>query len=277
MHPATDPASSDPVLSLPPIKRAAYSDRTAVLMAEMSRLAYIPFEQPRDKDLDQVIGQIRASKNDEHARNILNDFYRNYRTAGQNEARQELVNGLARLGFKLVSTYAVGETQAFLSIKEHLDGRGSGAPGILVLSFRGTERKVQDWKTDLKARKTIMRLSGIPVHQGFWEAFNLVRPKISSDLAPLIDAGYTLYMTGHSLGGALALIATREIGSDSTGACYTFGQPRVSGYGFAQQIKTPIYRVVNASDIVPRVPPSVLPKVLLFALRIVRFPGRVWL
>jgi hypothetical protein len=104
-----------------------------------------------------------------------------------------------------------------------------------------------------------------------------VRPKISSDVAPLTDAGYTLYLTGHSLGGALALIATREIGSDSTGACYTFGQPRVSGYGFAQDIKTPIYRVVNASDIVPRVPPAVLPRVLLFALRLVRFPGRAWL
>jgi hypothetical protein len=107
-----DPTPSDPVLSLPPVKRAAYSDRTSVLMAEMSRLAYIPFEQPQDKDLDQAIGEIRA----------------------------------------------------FLAIREHVDGRASAAPGILVLSFRGTEKKVQDWKTDLKARKTIMRMSGIPVH-----------------------------------------------------------------------------------------------------------------
>ena len=33
-------------LTEPPIKRAAYSDRTAWLMAVMSALAYVRFEQP---------------------------------------------------------------------------------------------------------------------------------------------------------------------------------------------------------------------------------------
>ena len=33
-------------LSGPPTKRAAYSDRTWLLMAEMSKLAYIKFEVP---------------------------------------------------------------------------------------------------------------------------------------------------------------------------------------------------------------------------------------
>ncbi len=32
----------------PPVKRAAYSDRTAWLMAEMSRLAYMKFEENPD-------------------------------------------------------------------------------------------------------------------------------------------------------------------------------------------------------------------------------------
>mgnify|MGYP001807011410 FL=1 len=37
-------------LSGPPTKRAAYSDRTSLLMAEMSKLAYIKFEVPPHTD-----------------------------------------------------------------------------------------------------------------------------------------------------------------------------------------------------------------------------------
>jgi hypothetical protein len=37
-------------LSGPPTKRAAYSDRTSLLMAEMSELAYIKFEVPPHTD-----------------------------------------------------------------------------------------------------------------------------------------------------------------------------------------------------------------------------------
>ena len=84
-------------------------------------------------------------------------------------------------------------------------------------------------------------------------------------------------MTGHSLGGALALIATKEIARASIGACYTFGSPRVAGYGFARKIKTPIYRVVNARDIVPRVPPVFLPTVLSIVVSFTPIPYQKWI
>ena len=74
-----------------------------------------------------------------------------------------------------------------------------------------------------------------------------------------------VYITGHSLGGALAILATRLLASDSQGACYTFGGPRVGTAQVDDQIKTPIYRVVNAADIVPRVPPTYLITILLLA------------
>ena len=65
-----------------------------------------------------------------------------------------------------------------------------------------------------------------------------------------------LYITGHSLGGALALIATKLVAPDVNGACYTFGAPRVGNYEYFRKIKTPVYRVVNSADVVPRVPPG---------------------
>ena len=141
---------------------------------------------------------------------------------------------------RAIQTYAVGETQAFLAVKKLGANAGPGEKGIAVLSFRGTEG-IMDWKTNLNAYKQIV--DGVPVHTGFLEAFRPVKTKIKADLEGL--PGNALYVTGHSLGGALALIATREIAHDSLGACYTFGSPRVAGFGFAQKIKTPIYRVVN--------------------------------
>ena len=67
-----------------------------------------------------------------------------------------------------------------------------------------------------------------------------------------------LFITGHSLGGALALLATKLVAPDVTGACYTFGAPRVANYEYFRLLKTPVYRIVNSSDVVPRVPPGAI-------------------
>ena len=67
-----------------------------------------------------------------------------------------------------------------------------------------------------------------------------------------------LFITGHSLGGALALLATKLVARNVDGACYTFGAPRVGNYEYFRFIKTPVFRIVNSSDIVPRVPPGAM-------------------
>ena len=139
-----------------------------------------------------------------------------------------------------------------------------------MLCFRGTG-SIRDWLSNIKAVQE--NVAGAQVHSGFQGAFDAVKPAIEEKLKPLVDAGRTLYVTGHSLGGALALIATREMGTDSYGACYTFGSPRVGRFGFARNIKTPIYRVVNANDLVPRVPPAYLPTILLLILRVLNAPA----
>jgi len=63
-----------------------------------------------------------------------------------------------------------------------------------------------------------------------------------------------IYITGHSLGGALAQIAAAVLGSDQVGACYTYGSPRVGNSYFDLWVKVPSYRVLNYADIVPQVP-----------------------
>lgn len=74
-----------------------------------------------------------------------------------------------------------------------------------------------------------------------------------------------VFITGHSLGGALAtLYATMLHCSGETemtskiAAIYTFGQPRVGDIGFANYARRKLdslyYRVVYCNDLVPRVP-----------------------
>ncbi|MFO0449119.1 MAG: lipase family protein, partial [Pseudomonadota bacterium] len=70
----------------------------------------------------------------------------------------------------------------------------------------------------------------------------------------------TLVLTGHSLGGALAVIAAAEwLNKYRIGSIYTYGQPAAGkGYftGFMQEnFDNRFYRFVNDDDIVPMVPP----------------------
>jgi hypothetical protein len=196
----------------PPVRRAAYSDRTAWLMAEMARLAYLKFE------IDQ----------------------------------ESLKHALLQAEFELVSVFNQAGTQAFLANRS--------SDGMLVLAFRGTEKEgIQDVVADLNAR-FYMDKDGVKTHTGFSSAFQLVEDAIKAELAKFSD--HALYVTGHSLGGALALIATRTLNSDNLAACYTFGSPKVGCEDFDDEIKPPIYRIVNAYDIVPFCPPTHLIDVL---------------
>ena len=62
--------------------------------------------------------------------------------------------------------------------------------------------------------------------------------------------------TGHSLGGALAVVAAAR--SKYVGEVYTFGQPRVGNRKYSKQVKSKVYRFVNNNDIVPRIPPPLV-------------------
>ncbi len=185
-----------------------------------------------------------------------------------------LKGDLAKAGFELAGLFShkKTDTQAFLAISRRA-GATAGAVGVedvAILAFRGTA-SIRDWLSNVKFLQK--DAEGAEVHWGFQGAFKAVEPAIRRNLGPLVKGGRTLYLTGHSLGGALALIATREMASDSYGACYTFGSPRVGRFGFALDIKTPIYRVVNANDLIPRLPPAYVPSVLIFALRIMNVPA----
>ena len=232
----------DKELLKPPISRAAYSDRTAWLLAEFSRLAYKKFETPEEvfNDASEKLVQLQDV---EKIKTELYTLVKRFLVPGGREL-QDLKDGLAEAGFELIQTFNIGGTQAFLAKR--------ATEKMAVLSFRGTEADGRDIKTDLNAR--FSRVGGSKVHSGFWKAFQLVEPAIRQQVEAMKD--YKLYITGHSLGGALALVTTRTFNADNIAACYTYGSPKVGTLEFGDDVKVPVYRVVHAADLVPRLPPT---------------------
>ncbi|MEQ8390372.1 MAG: hypothetical protein RIB30_05220 [Thalassospira sp.] len=294
-----------PNLLEPPVYRAAYSDRTAWLMAILSKLAYVRFEDATPVDvalnaaLTLITGEEDGKKQDRAKRlsakfrhDLLKDILASVANATQRPSELDaLKNQVSELQFELIKTFSVSipfiaDTQAFI-VKLKAEGR---AP-FLVVVFRGTEpRKPADLKSDLHATPMVLgRLGGpggsifveegaelttaqklwpkVKVHSGFWDAFRHIREDIIKCLELEENCKLPVYITGHSLGGALAVVATYSLTSDRVAACYTFGGPRVGNLQFGQSIRPPVYRVVNSSDIVTRVPPGVLVDVITILLR----------
>ncbi len=121
-----------------------------------------------------------------------------------------------------------------------------------VLAFRGTEiNSFADIKTDFKARQE-RNMQGGKVHSGFNQAYQCIKAPLRKILPKMTP----LYITGHSLGGALAVIAAADLSRGyPIWGCYTFGAPKVGDAEFGQRINVPMYRVVNAIDAVPMLPP----------------------
>ena len=93
------------------------------------------------------------------------------------------------------------------------------------------------------------------MHSGFKQHYDDAECLIEEALNNEHVKGKPLFITGHSLGGAVASIATKRLNADRTiAACYTFGSPRVGNEVWVSQIKSPIYRIVNSADFVPTMP-----------------------
>ena len=70
--------------------------------------------------------------------------------------------------------------------------------------------------------------TGGKIHSGFNEAFSQVSVEIQTILNKEEYKNKPLFITGHSLGGALAVIAAKKLThKGGMAACYTFGSPRV--------------------------------------------------
>ncbi len=125
--------------------------------------------------------------------------------------------------------------------------------GLQYLSFRGTanlENALVDLDVSLKLDTDL----NIQLHQGFGGAAKAAYTDVKSKL----DKSQPVIVTGHSLGGAVAVIMAMYLQRDGflLQKVITFGQPKVTNVSGADAFANlPLIRVVTPKDIVPLVPP----------------------
>lgn len=230
-----------------PSRKQAYNFRIAWIMACLSELAYIKFNplfSPK-KQKDYFISNIKKLVKE----NQLSSLIKLIEKVGYDESKEKgkLIKKLGTLRFKLIETFDEEGTQAILVSNDK----------FIALAFRGTEpTSIKDIKTDAKATHTQYETGG-RIHEGFYDAFLQVAKKIQKKIDDEKFQKLPLFITGHSLGGALATIAAKKLTHQGgVAACYTFGSPRVGDQEWVSNIKTPIYRLVNAADFVTMLPPG---------------------
>lgn len=124
----------------------------------------------------------------------------------------------------------------------------------VVFVFRGTEpTELSDIAADLKAWKSRSYTRG-KVHDGFYDEIN----KLWSTLIAYDTSDKKVFITGHSLGGAMATIcASRMSNGGISPQLYTYGSPRVGNKRWLEyNAKCSHRRFVNCNDVVPKVPPA---------------------
>ena len=137
---------------------------------------------------------------------------------------------------------------------------------VIVLAFRGSEQNVQDWYGDFEFEKLYWDDNNKTlgqVHKGFRLDYDSVKAELIKSIQSLINtSNRPIWITGHSLGGALAVLASYEFASSGlpVSGTYTFGQPCCSDQSFAKELNKKLlgkyWRVVNNCDVVAKVPPS---------------------
>lgn len=136
----------------------------------------------------------------------------------------------------------------------------------VAIAFRGTvhfKQLVTEMRDVLTQPKKPFQAGG-DVQQYFLEAFQVVWNDLQKYVSETMKSypSYKLWVTGHSLGGTLASLASTLITSEGITTkdnlmLYTFGQPRVGNYDYAlaHDSLVPIsFRVTHFRDIVVHLP-----------------------
>lgn len=130
-------------------------------------------------------------------------------------------------------------------------------PGAVFVSFRGTESP-EEWLCDFEAFPKTCDAGGGSVHEGFQRVYEVIRDSALQGCKQAITVDDELLVTGHSLGGALAILFAEDASSvvKAIRVC-TFAGPRTGLENFAATYNAHVpdtLRVVNHWDIVPNVP-----------------------
>lgn len=142
---------------------------------------------------------------------------------------------------------------------------------LAIIAFRGTEPiNLASWLTDADVITQDVPASWNArgeVHRGFLANLEAVWDDVEDQLGRTPEGAApveAIYITGHSLGGAMAVLAAAQLLRSPDRAArlrgvYTYGQPAVGDHAFAawgsRAFGEILFRHVYNRDLVPRLPP----------------------
>jgi hypothetical protein len=135
----------------------------------------------------------------------------------------------------------------------------------IYVVYRGSH-SIRNWIANIDARKvnyTSFPECNCQVHKGFYEAEQNIIDRVIREVKRLkvSNPTYTVKVTGHSLGAALAQLTSMDLmkAGLTVKNVYNFGQPRTGDQKYSSFVGTkgPVtWRVVHNKDVVPHLPPS---------------------
>lgn len=127
------------------------------------------------------------------------------------------------------------------------------AARVQWIAVRGTSNLI-NLQTDVDYNKVVESRLQVPLHKGFADS----ALEIYRFAKPLLRQDYETRITGHSLGGAAAVIVLMLLKEDGfkLGPAMTFGQPKVTNRDGARKYGAlPLVRFVTEKDPIPLLPP----------------------
>jgi triacylglycerol lipase len=171
-----------------------------------------------------------------------------------------------KLEAEVLESWQLSEYHAFSSAS--IQGYIANGNGFTILAFRGSDHlEIDDWVGNADFDLVYdPHVRGGQVHSGFQRSAASIWPQIKNLVAEYRPAGHKLFLTGHSLGGALAMLTAARFASQQRAAeidgIFTFGQPRAGDRDFARRFdrdfKDRAFRFVNRYDLITRLPPRLL-------------------
>ena len=161
----------------------------------------------------------------------------------------------------------------------------------IIIVFKGSQ-ELTDWSTNSKITKQKFLDDEVHVHAGFGSSLELFLTTVKSSERELDgikikdlykellkkDSEYTLLITGHSLGGAIATLFSAYLKHchmpKEQMVCYTFGAPPVAWLDFYSKYKDlNLHRITNQFDPVPKINRVVTLKSLQHVGELKEFPS----
>jgi triacylglycerol lipase len=162
------------------------------------------------------------------------------------------------------STNTDTDTDVAIGIVEVFFGYALTSDTHNIIALRGTQTE-NEWVNNLSARQANFRNRQPDygrVHLGFQRSQEKIIRQVQRAI-PQLRPNVPLYVTGHSLGGAVAMLTAADLVVNDTYPrnqiqVYTFASPRVGDPTFArfyEGLLPNTFRIVNIADGVPHTPP----------------------